>query len=56
MELKYNQSADSAIQQIKERRYQGALAGYNDRILLVGVNYDADGEEKKKHTCVIEEV
>ena len=56
VELKYNQSADSAIQQIKERRYQGALAGYNDRILLVGVNYDADGEEKKKHTCVIEEV
>lgn len=56
VELKYNQSADSAIQQIKERRYQGALSGYSDRILLVGVNYDADGEDKKKHTCVIEEV
>ena len=55
VELKYNQSADSAINQIKERRYQGALSGYSDRILLVGVNYDADGEEKKKHTCVIEE-
>lgn len=55
VELKYNQSADSAIQQIKERRYHGALSGYSDRILLVGVNYDADGEEKKKHTCVIEE-
>ena len=56
VELKYNQSADSAIRQIKERRYQGALSGYGDRILLVGVNYDADGECKKKHTCVIEEV
>ena len=56
VELKYNQSADSAIRQIKERRYQGALSRYQDRILLVGVNYDADGEEKKKHTCVIEEV
>ena len=55
VELKYNQSADSAIQQIKERRYQGALSGYSDKILLVGVNYDADGEEKKKHTCMIEE-
>ena len=55
VELKYNQSADSAIQQIRERRYQGALSGYSDRILLVGVNYDADGEDKKKHTCVIEE-
>ncbi|MEE1100684.1 MAG: AAA family ATPase [Agathobacter sp.] len=55
IELKYNQSADSAIQQIKVRRYQGALAGYSDKILLVGVSYDADGEDKKKHTCVIEE-
>ena len=56
VELKYNQSADSAIQQIKENRYQGALSGYSDRILLVGVNYDANGTDKKKHTCVIEEV
>ena len=56
VELKYNQSADSAIRQIKERRYQGALSGYSDRILLVGVNYDANGEDKKKHTCVIEEL
>ena len=55
VELKYNQSADSAINQIKERRYQGALSGYSDKILLVGVNYEADGEDKKKHTCVIEE-
>ena len=55
VELKYNQSADSAIKQIKERRYQGALSGYSDKILLVGVSYDADGEDKKKHTCIIEE-
>ena len=55
VELKYNQSADTAIKQIKEKRYQGALAGFGDRILLVGVNYDAEGEDKKKHTCVIEE-
>ena len=55
VELKYNQSADSAIRQIKEQRYHGALSGYSDRILLVGVNYDADGGDKKKHSCVIEE-
>ena len=55
VELKYNQSADTAIKQIKEKRYQGALSGYGDKILLVGVNYDADGNDKKKHTCVIEE-
>ncbi|MGN0484959.1 MAG: AAA family ATPase [Lachnospiraceae bacterium] len=55
VELKYNQSADTAIRQIKEKRYQGALSGYGDKILLVGINYDAEGEEKKHHTCVIEE-
>ena len=55
VELKYNQSADTAIKQIKEKRYQGALSGYSDKILLVGINYDAEGEEKKHHTCVIEE-
>ena len=43
------------IRQIKEKRYQGALSGYSDKILLVGINYDAEGEDKKHHTCVIEE-
>lgn len=55
VELKYNQSADTAIKQIKEKRYQGALSGYGDKILLVGINYDAEGEDKKHHACVIEE-
>ena len=55
VELKYNQSADTAIKQIKEKRYQGALSGYSNKILLVGINYDAEGEDKKHHTCVIEE-
>ena len=55
VELKYNQSADTAIKQIKEKRYQGALSGYSDKILLVGINYDAEGKDKKHHTCVIEE-
>ena len=39
VELKYNKSADTAIKQIKEKRYQGALSGYSDKILLVGINY-----------------
>ena len=54
VELKYNKSADTAIKQIKEKRYQGALSGYRDKIILVGINYDAEGNDKK-HTCVIEE-
>ena len=55
VELKYNQSADTAIKQIKDNRYQGALANYSDKILLVGINYDSDGKDKKHHTCIIEE-
>ncbi len=55
VELKYNQSADTAIQQIKANRYHGALADYSDRILLVGINYDSEGKDKKRHSCIIEE-
>jgi hypothetical protein len=52
VELKMNQSAESALTQIKERRYVEALPDYKEKMLLVGVNYD---RETKKHTCVIEE-
>ena len=55
VELKYNKDADTAIKQIKENRYQGALKGYSDKVLLVGINYDAKGKDKKNHSCVIEE-
>ncbi|MCC8029438.1 MAG: ATP-binding protein [Lachnospiraceae bacterium] len=57
IELKYNQSADSAIKQIHDNRYEGKLKGFGGRLLLVGINYDKDaiGGEKKHHTCVIEE-
>mgnify|MGYP003549719743 CR=1 FL=1 len=44
VELKYNNSAYSAIKQIKEKRYQVALSGYQGKILLVGSNYDAEGK------------
>ena len=52
VELKYNQSADTVIRQIKEKRYQGALSGYESKILLVGISYDSE----KHHTCSIEEL
>ena len=55
VELKYNQSAETAIKQIKEKKYHGALSGYSNKILLVGINYNEDGSDKKHHTCVIEE-
>ena len=50
IELKYDTGADSAIKQIKEKRYAGALKDYDREILLVGIAYDKD----KTHKCVIE--
>ena len=55
IELKYDSNADSAINQIKENKYQGALSNYFDKILLVGINYDSKGKAKKHHSCIIEE-
>lgn len=55
MELKYNKTADTAIQQIKDRNYTQALQGYAGEILLVGVNYDKDSQNKR-HSCVIEKL
>ena len=51
IELKYNQDADTAIKQIKEKKYFFGLEKYLDNLLLVGINYD---KETKKHSCVIE--
>ena len=50
IELKHDKSADTAIKQIKEKRYTGALAGYSDEIILVGISYD----DSKGHSCIIE--
>lgn len=51
VELKWDQSLQGAIQQIKERKYAGALEEYKDNLLLVGISYD---RKSKKHACVIE--
>jgi hypothetical protein len=53
IELKYDKDADTAIRQIKEKRYAGKLKGYGKEVLLVGVNYNKDN---KKYECVIEKV
>ena len=56
IELKYDKSADTAIQQIKEKRYAGCLKDYDKEILLVGISYDKDGNTSKKHHCIIERI
>lgn len=55
VELKYNRTAQAAIQQIKDRQYVKALEGYVGEILLVGINYDRESKGKP-HSCVIEKV
>ena len=50
VELKYNQSADTAIRQIKEKRCHGTLSDYHGRILLVEINYDAEGNGQVKNS------
>lgn len=51
LELKYNKSAEGAIEQIKEKHYGAALRDWAGEIVLVGVNYD---KRTKLHTCAIE--
>ncbi len=51
VELKWDQSAEGAIGQIKEKQYVKALEHYTGEILLVGINYD---KTTKKHSCKIE--
>lgn len=53
VELKYDKTAQSALQQIKDRQYTQALEGYSGEILLVGINYNKE-EKTKPHSCVIE--
>ena len=51
VELKWNQSAEGAIKQIKDKEYASWIKDYTGEILLVGINYSS---EDKTHTCVIE--
>lgn len=53
LELKYNKSAEEAIEQIRRKDYLTVLEEKCKEVLLVGINYD---KETKKHECVIEKV
>lgn len=52
IELKYNNSADNAIEQIKAKNYTEKLSAFSGEILLVGISYD----DSKGHSCVIEKI
>ena len=52
-ELKWNQNAMTALQQIKDRQYPSVLEAYTGDILLVGISYN---RKTKAHECVIEKL
>ena len=52
VELKWNKNAQTALQQIHEKKYPSSILSYTGNILLVGISYD---KKTKKHECVIEE-
>jgi hypothetical protein len=51
IELKWNQSAEGALGQIRENGYQKVLDNYGGDVILVGVSYD---KKTKRHDCRIE--
>ncbi|MCI6017443.1 MAG: PD-(D/E)XK nuclease domain-containing protein [Clostridiales bacterium] len=53
IELKWDKSAYTAIEQIKGKDYVQGLKGYKGKVLLVGISYD---KKSKQHQCVIEDV
>ena len=53
LELKYDKSEDTAIEQIHDKRYAGALSDFAGEVVLVGINYD---KATKQHECKIEKL
>lgn len=51
VELKWDKSANTAINQIKDKKYSDSISRFSGDILLVGINYD---KKTKKHECIIE--
>lgn len=51
VELKWNKNAQTAIQQIKEKKYPASIEHYTGNILLVAINYN---KKTKEHQCFIE--
>ena len=53
LELKWDEKAETAINQIKEKKYTEHVKDFSGKILLVGISYD---KQSKEHKCIIEEV
>lgn len=51
IELKRNDSAESGLDQIRQKKYFDSLRQFEGELLLIGINYD---EKEKTHTAKIE--
>lgn len=52
IELKWNKNVETAMKQIKDKKYPSSIMNYTGDILLVAINYD---KYSKGHQCLIEE-
>ena len=52
VELKWNQNAKTAINQIRNKKYFESLEGYTDDLILVEINYD---KKTKEHSVKLEQ-
>ena len=55
IELKWNRKCETALEQIREKKYVESLKGYKGEVLLVGISYEKRSENKT-HVCRIERV
>ena len=55
VELKWNKKCETALDQIRDKKYVEALDGYKGEVLLVGISYEKRSENKE-HVCRIERV
>lgn len=51
VELKWNQNTETALEQIRNKKYPFSILEYTGDILLVAINYD---KKSKEHVCLIE--
>lgn len=52
IELKYNKTAETALEQINQKKYTEKLSAFSGEILLVGISFD----DEKGHSCIIEKI
>lgn len=56
VELKWNETAETAITQMLAKEYVSGLASYRGDVLLVGISYSKKGLNAKKHRCIIKKI